>query len=317
MPDESHARIEPSERAERRARLAERLARRDVAAVVVGDGRDLRYLTGFDGVTGLGPSPFAGPLGSALILARDGGAMLLVPEPDHWHVAVDDAIAVTTYATFTDLTSLRPRERLADAIASALDALGVNPRGTVGYGASGLSAGVLRRWRELTPDRELVDVDDELAVVRIRKSAAELAAIRRSIALCDAAQRAVAEGAAAGMTRAAIQDMARAVVERATGPGAAIVLEASWGEDFGEASWRRPLRAGDLLLTDIAPRLDGYWGDSCNTRPVGPLGASQRAMLDTLRAALAAGTEAVRAGVAARAVDAVMRERVGRSYRVY
>jgi Xaa-Pro dipeptidase len=151
----------------------------------------------------------------------------------------------------------------------------------------------------------------------MRKSAAELAALRRSIALCDAAQRAVAETAAPGMTRAAVQDLARAVVERATGPDAAIVLEASWGEDFGQASWHRPLREGDLLLTDIAPRLDGYWGDSCNTRSVGPLTASQRAILDTLRAALAAGTEAVRAGVAARAVDAVMRERVGRSFPVY
>ena len=40
-------------------------------------------------------------------------------------------------------------------------------------------------------------------------------------------------------------------------------------------------------------------------------------MLDTVREALLAGTEAVRAGVATASVDAVMRERIARDYPAY
>jgi Xaa-Pro aminopeptidase len=151
----------------------------------------------------------------------------------------------------------------------------------------------------------------------MRKSPAELDALRRAVAVCDAAQLAVTAAADDGR---AVDDL-RALVDEtvcdAVGGAVPALVEVAYGAGCGAESTTRPLRDGDLLLSDVAPRVDGYWGDSCDTRLVGTPRAEAEAAMRTVREALLLGTEAVRPGVAANAVDAVMRGHVGRRYPPY
>jgi Xaa-Pro aminopeptidase len=303
---------------ERRRRLAGRLRLLNIDAVVVGDGRDLLYLTGFSGVTELGPNPLGGVLAAVAVVDQDAHATLLVPEPDHWYVSSKDAaVAVSAYPTFAEETTVRPRARAADAIARHLQSVRAGTTTKWGYSGSGLPASVLDRLRTLVDTGALIDVDYELSALRMRKSATEIAALRESITLCDAAQAAVHNAAAAGASHEALTQVVRHTVAQRAGRPLPVLLEVSWGAGYGTESRTRPLREGDLLLTDIAPRLGEYWGDSCDTRAVGVTTVPRRKLLAAVRDALLTGTEAVRAGIPAASVDSAMRERIARDYPVY
>jgi Xaa-Pro dipeptidase len=314
----SMTRFGSMEYAERRRRLADRLRVLNADAVVVGDWRDLLYLTGYGGVTELGPNPLGGVLSAVAVVDQDTHATLLVPEPDHLQIpARADGVAVVAYPTFSEETPVRPRARAADAVARELQRIRTGTVTKLGFGGSGVSSGVIDRLRMLVQPASLADLDHELAALRMRKSATEIAALRESIALCDAAQAAVHDAADDGASQEALSEMVRETVQRSAGGPLPILLEVSWGPPPWAKSETTPLREGDLLLTDIAPRLGDYWGDSCDTRPVGDVTPERRDVLDTVREALLTGTEAVRAGVATASVDAVMRERIARDYPAY
>ena len=302
---------------DRRAMLLDRLLERGVAAAVITDPRDLLYLIGYSGTTPLGPNPFAGGCSSALVLTSE-GARLVVGLPDSWMIHLDAGrVEVTPFQTFGDLTPLRPRRRFGQAVADALTALGVGSDVTVGFEAGSLPVLALELLEATHADARLVDIDTDVAFMRMRKSPAELAALRRSIAVCDLAQGAAAAKAVAGVTQQELFTTIRGAVETAAGTPTAILIEASYGGNFGEDGKARALREGDLLIVDIAPRVAGYWGDSCNTLMLGEPTEEQARMLRVIREALTMGTEAVRPGVTAHAVDAIMRDHVARHFPAY
>lgn len=307
-----------AEYSQRREHLAARLRERGVAAAVITDARDLLYLVGYEGRTELGPNPFAGACSAALVLAGERAAVLLVGLPDPWMIDLDAGdVEVRPFATFGDLTPLRARGRLGAAAAEALSALGADGYATVGYEASSLPVLAFEALSAGLPATHFVDVDGDLGLLRMRKSPGEIAALRRSIAVCDAAQAAAGEHAAAGVTQRELVATIRSTVERATGTPTPILIEASYGGRYGEEGAERPLRTGDLLVIDIAPRVAGYWGDSCHTHVIGEASDEQLEMLTVLREALALGTEAVRPGVTAESVDALMRAHVGNRFPAY
>jgi len=64
----------------------------------------------------------------------------------------------------------------------------------------------------------------------------------------------------------------------------------------GIPSERRVLRAGDIVGLDFGVCYHGYYGDAAMTVPVGRVTPEAERLMDTTRAALAAGIDAVRAG---------------------
>jgi methionyl aminopeptidase len=57
-----------------------------------------------------------------------------------------------------------------------------------------------------------------------------------------------------------------------------------------------PLRAGDIVSLDMGVKLDGYYGDSAVTVPVGPVGEDVRALLRVTQEALEQGIAQVKVG---------------------
>jgi Xaa-Pro aminopeptidase len=64
---------------------------------------------------------------------------------------------------------------------------------------------------------------------------------------------------------------------------------------------------GDLICTDTAPWLGGYWSDTCNGIVVGEPAARHREIFAIVHDALEAGIAAARPGVAAQVVDETCR----------
>jgi Xaa-Pro aminopeptidase len=79
-------------------------------------------------------------------------------------------------------------------------------------------------------------------------------------------------------------------------------------EEAGGSPSTRIIEPGDLILSDLTPCLDGYWGDTCHTVVAGNPSPLQRAMFQRVKEALNLGIQALRPGVKASAIDRLMRE---------
>jgi Xaa-Pro aminopeptidase len=138
----------------------------------------------------------------------------------------------------------------------------------------------------------------------------EVEAVARAIAACDAGQAAARDATRAGAEELAVWTAARAAVERAAGSRVPLIADLVSGPrtaEVGGPPTRRTLADGDLVLCDLVPRVDGLWGDSCATWPVGAAPAAAERAHAAARAALDAALQRVRSGAAAREVDAAAR----------
>jgi len=161
---------------------------------------------------------------------------------------------------------------------------------------------------------EPIDVD----LAEMVKTADEVAALRRCADVTSIGQRAALAGTRAGRTELEVFAEIRLAMETAAGGRVCVAGEYSAGADRAAAvfDWPRNevLEAGDPVVVDIAPRVAGYWGDSCNTLVVG--GAPSDAQQRVLRAAQAGIEEAcaaLRPGITAAAFDAGVRAAVVRA----
>jgi Xaa-Pro aminopeptidase len=306
--------IRGDEFADRRGACAERVRAAGLDALVVTAPSDLTYLVGYSGTSSLGPNPFCAGQAAALVVTAAGEATLCAGEPDLELAGtpVDRVgpLAIESFETFAGLEPLAPRSRLSDSLGRVLKGARA-----VGHQPASLPANVfsLLSERGVTPDWR--DAGELVMALRMRKSPAELELIRAAVAVCDAAQASVARLAHDGQRQGDLFDDVRAVVTDEAGGPVPCILEASLGPL--RAGRDQELREDDLVLTDIAPRVGSYWGDSCNTQTLGPPSAAQEDMLATVRQVLERATEAVRPGLPISELDELMRAGIGRDYPPY
>ena len=274
-----------------RALAVLRDARADV--LVAADPGTVAWLTGAEGDLESGPSPFALP--PLAVLDAEGALTLVASEDD----AGGAECAVATYPGFT----LEPLDPLGGA-RGALAPLVAGRRLAVEAGsvATGLLDGAA--W---------VDVTGALLRARAIKDADEIAALRAAVALCDAGQAALRAALAPGRSELELWARVRAAIEARAGRRVPLLADLVSGPrtaGVGGAPGARTVREGELVLCDLVPRLGGVWGDSCATVALGEPSAwavaAHRRCVDALEAAL----EALRPGVAAGDLDALVRARL-------
>jgi Xaa-Pro aminopeptidase len=266
------------------------------------------YATGFEVPYEAGPNPFAGGPVTALV-APDGTAHLIAA--NNMGAEGSRAATTTVYEGFSTERPLHGHTEYAAAVARVAR-------------EQGLSGDIAIEWRSFPHAagealsglvRRFVPFDDELAQARMVKSPAEIAALRRCARVTDAGHRAALEGTRAGRTELEVFADIRLAMEAAAGGRVCVAGEYSSGPDRTAAvfDWprNRRLEAGDAVIADLAPRVAGYWGDSCNTLVVG---GDPSPELLRVHAAAQAGIErareALRPGITASAFDAAVREAV-------
>ncbi|HEV2450359.1 MAG TPA: Xaa-Pro peptidase family protein [Streptosporangiaceae bacterium] len=282
----------------RLAAAAEAAGDAGLAALLITPGPDLRYLTGYDAMalerlTCLVVPPARGGGGG-------GGPFMVVPR-----LELAAAQASPAGRLDLELVAWPETEDPYHLIAGRLAA-----EGTIGV-SDRMWAMMLLRFRDEWPGRGMTLASVALRGMRIRKSAAEVAALREAGAAIDRVHAKVPGWLRPGRTEREVgEDIAAAILAEGhartdfvvvgSGPNAA--------SPHHELS-SRVLAPGDVVVVDIGGTMpSGYCSDCTRTYAIGAPPAAFAAYYKVLKDAQEAACAAVRPGVPAEAVDAAARE---------
>jgi len=145
----------------------------------------------------------------------------------------------------------------------------------------------------------MVKDDDELSLIRVATH------------LCDVGQEAVIKYAKPGMTELDLFKMVRGDMEMEAGKRIPMMTDLVAGLrtfEGGGNPLKYKIASGDLILSDLTPCLNGYWGDTCSTIVIGKPTLQQQDHFNLVKEALEIGVNAIKPGVQAKVIDQVMRK---------
>ncbi len=284
------------------ARYAERLscagesaAAAGVEALLIGVGSDLRYLTGYEAM----------PLErlTLLVIRPDAAPVIVVPR-------LERAAAEAGLRTSVDIQTWGETDD-----PYALATAGLPASGRVALSDTMLAMHVLRLQAAVGPGVTTELASPIVGPLRMVKDADEIALLRLAAEAADRVVQAIAAGPLVGRTEADVAaEVRRRLIEEgheeahfaivASGPNSA--------SPHHEAS-ERVIRAGEPIVLDIGGTLDGYGSDITRTLwvtggdPANGPDERFRHLFNVLYGAQAAGTAAVRPGVACEAIDRAAR----------
>ena len=252
-----------------------------------------------------GPSPFAGGPSTAVV-AADGSVALVCNELERHAAGAGWATVVRTYESlgWSDPTPLEDKH--ADVARDLMRELGVG--GTVA-----VQAGTFPRHLEdaLGQAVRIVPIDRALARARAVKTDAEIAALGRCAEVTAVGHRAAAHAVRPGRSELAVFADIRLAMEADVGERLPVTGDLLTGVErtAGVMGWpgTRSIEAGDPVICDLAPRVGGYWGDSCNTLVAGKPTADFLRLWSASKRAIEVAAERLRPGVTAGALDAAVR----------
>ncbi|GAA0288106.1 M24 family metallopeptidase [Rhodovulum strictum] len=157
------------------------------------------------------------------------------------------------------------------------------------------------------PGLRIVDAEREISGLRIRKTAAEIAALERAIAISERALADLLDNLRAGQTEKQVESL---LVQALFAQGAedmafAPIVAAADNSARPHASARPDyaIRPGDALLLDFGARWGGFCADITRTVFVGHATDEAEQVYDTVLRANQAGHAATRPGASAHEVD--------------
>ncbi|QNE17185.1 aminopeptidase P family protein [Kribbella qitaiheensis] len=261
--------------------------------LLIAPGSDLRYLIGqaggsFERLT-------------TLVIPADGNPALVVPKleaPGFGDVPMDDlGIDLITWVDGDDPYAL------------AAARLGGPERIAVSDFTPALHVLALR---DAMPGVAQVLAGPIVRELRMRKDAAEIAALREAGAAIDRVHARVGEWLRAGRTEAEVgADIAAAIVEEGHERADFVIVGSGPnGSSPHHDVSDRVIEAGDVVVVDIGgPIAAGYNSDSTRTYSVGePRDSDVPATYAVLQEAQQAAVDAVRPGVSAESIDRAARE---------
>jgi Xaa-Pro aminopeptidase len=173
------------------------------------------------------------------------------------------------------------------------------------------------RWTALARDLPLVAVTGAVEAGRRCKDAGEVARMVEAARCADAALAEVAPMLAAEPTESEVRTELEYRMRRHGADGPSYDTIVASGPDHAARPHHRPtdrrIVEGDTVVIDVGGLVDGYHSDMTRSFVVGDPSAEQLDRYQLLLDVQRAGVDAVRAGVAARDVDAVCRDRLTRA----
>ena len=266
-------------------RLAERLAERELDALVVTNLVNVRYLTGYTGSNG---------------------------------AAVVGAEQRVFFTDFRYMSQVAEQVQGFERLKGERDLLGdVAQRlsGRVGFEDGTMTVRAFERLKGLVGDgAELVFGGNPVEELRAVKDADEVAAIREAAKLADAALERVLENGLAGRAEREVALELETEMRRlgAEEPSFGSIVASGPHGALPHAEPRdRPIERGVLVTIDWGARLDGYCSDCTRTFATGELSGEAAQVYELVRDAQQRAEDAVAAGAGGREVDAVAREVIG------
>jgi Xaa-Pro aminopeptidase len=288
--------------------LAEAMREAKIDHVLLTSLVSLRYFTGY--LTGIEtvPSPFTPVLGAFLWITGEAPKLFLADME-----STEGLVPGLEVIPFESYTIEKPLAAAKDLVAKLLPLLGKLPASRVGFEIGDVPAAVFEPLRSGCPQLEFPDVSATLAKIRMVKDEEEISILREALELCDLGQTLVKQLARPGMTEVELFAEVRKGMETRAGGRLPLIADLVSGPrtaQIGGPPTSRRLENGDMIISDLAPRHRGYWGDTCNTCAVGEPTSEQQKLFELIAAALAEGIDAVRPGIRACDLDTILRKRV-------
>jgi Xaa-Pro aminopeptidase len=266
-------------------KLEERLAERELDALVVTNLVNVRYLTGYTGSNGIA---VVGP-----------GLRLFFTDFRYLTRAAEEV---------PDFDRIRARRDLLGDVAERLS-------GKVGFEDATVSVRQHERLRGLVGEGvELVPGGNLVEELRAVKESAEVDRIRAAAALADEALAAVLERGLVGRTEHEVAvDLEHTM--RVLGAEAlsfpSIVASGAHGAQPHAEPRKKAIPEGVLVTIDWGARVDGYCSDCTRTYATGDLDDDVAAGYELVRSVQEKSLEAVRAGADGKEVDSLGRVEIG------
>jgi Xaa-Pro aminopeptidase len=269
----------------RLTKLRETLAEKELDAFLISQPQNRRFLSGFTGSAGW-----------LLITAEQA---LLATDFRYYEQVAREAPGFELAQIKTKFSDLLP-ELLAD--------LGV---GRLGFESQHVTVDQLDTWRQAVDGVEWVPLKDVVEGIRSIKDAAEIDALRRSVALTDAAFAHLLERAGPGMTEREVAWQIEAYMRGHGASKVAFDLIVAAGPN-GALPHAQPsdhvIQPGEPIVVDIGCVVEGYCSDMTRTFCLGQPSAKYLEVWDVVLQAQKAVEDMVRAGVHGVEADAVARD---------
>jgi Xaa-Pro dipeptidase len=288
-----------------------------LSALLLSNPNSLTWLTGYAPPIETGQSPFEG--GPALAWYLGGELTLLVSDMEAGAARLQ-AEDVSDYVSYTIEAPLAGFSNQAAALAGILGKV-KNLTGKVGVEFDYLPASLLAVVKEKLPLVDLVPLSAKFEALRAIKSLEEIERLRSTLRLCDFAQAETKRLAKPGKTELDVWVGVKARLELEAGTRVPVLADLVAGKrtaEIGGLPAANIIKEGDPVLSDIVPRLNGYWGDNCDThfagKPSAEMSKIHAAVLETLRLAI----RSIKPGLKACDLDALMRSSIReQGYPVY
>jgi Xaa-Pro aminopeptidase len=299
------AAIQPTEFAERRARALELVRREGLKGLLVfarGGGTldryaDVLYLTNY-----YTPYPFIPDLAgnwsarahTSFILPADAEPTLVIDSPNDGRIAL-----AAERIVYTDF--------VVEATVKAMREAGLD-RGPVGLvGADAMPSTTYNQIAAALPDVQWRDAQSILTTLRMTKSLAEIALLRRAAKVGSRMIEAMMGAAEPGATHG---DVVAAGLQRLVPAGGMLYNSFMASGRGGESpvlvksnfpTWgsKRPLENGMWIRLGISGVVDGYYFDVSRSKSIGPASKRQIELFEAAMACCEAGIAATRAGTTA------------------
>jgi Xaa-Pro dipeptidase len=290
-------------------RLTEFFGARGITAALLSNPWTVAWLTGYAPPIQTGPSPFDG---APALAWWSGGELTVIASDGEAGSLRSLGVEVREYVGYTIDEPLTVVERQTAVLR---DVLG----GWAGRGADVavelrfLPAAMAGPVHDALPGATLRPVDGQLEPLRAIKTPEEIIKLRAALALCDQSQADVQMLLQPGVSEISLWGELKAGLEVQAGGRLPMLADLVAGVRTGEMGGlpgAYVLQEGDPVIADIVPRLDGYWGDICGTHFVGAPSAEMAKIRGIVHDALRRAMDAVRPGVIARNLDALLRDTI-------
>lgn len=274
-------------------RIRQLLAINNVDAIAIVPGTNMHYFTGID--VHLSERPI-------VAVFTNEGMSVIIPKLEAQKVTARTDLEAQLFV-WTD------EEGYEGAFAQALDQLGLRGK-TLGVDGMTMRVTEWLAFSKLDPTLQVKPIETGLIGIRAHKTASEVDAMRRAVAISEAALGQLITEVKPGMTERQIAARLESLMMEGGATGLAFGTLIQTGPNSSNphgSTTDRVLQAGEFLLIDYGCKFNDYPADITRTFCIGTPTTEMQKIYDTVLAANEAAKAAVKPGVACEVIDKAAR----------
>jgi Xaa-Pro dipeptidase len=283
---------------------------KDIDAFLITSSISVKYLCGYFYNFEIGTSPFHLIPAALFVVPSQISALVIADNETDQLAGLDARISVKQYASYVYDKPLDFLSQFLIKIHELVRDSGMD-KARIGIEANSLPYSIADSLSLTYPKIKFVDISPDLTHLRMIKDSDEIGLIRAATHLCDIGQEAVLKYGKPGMTELELFTLVRGDMDAAAGKRVPMMADMVCGSRTAEGGGNpsdKKIVSGDLILSDLTPCLNGYWGDTCSTSVIGKPTHLQSEHFNLVKEALDSGINAIKPGICASTIDQIMRE---------